>query len=86
MWRDPMDQLIQDLEERLPDQDADRCHGILPMEDFQEYLALCDTGTEEDVRHFEQHPSRRAYFERMSRPAEERKASKAAAKATPQEP
>ena len=56
------------------------------MEDFQEYLALCDTGTEEDVRHFEQHPSRRAYFERMSRPAEERKASKAAAKATPQEP
>ena len=49
-------------------------------------IGLWETGTEEDVRHFEQHPSRRAYFERRGRPDEKRHAAKAAAKAAEQEP
>ena len=32
-------------------------------------IGLWETGTEEDIRQFEQHPSRRAYFERTGRPA-----------------
>ena len=86
MWHDPMDELIKELEECLPSREDYTAYDTLSMEDFCAMIALWETGTEEDIRHFEQHPSRRAYFERMDRASKERQAAKEAAKGAPQEP
>ena len=67
MWHDPMDELIEELEERVPAVEADFWLSCPPLDEFQRWIEIEGNGTEEEIRLLRQEPRYKAYLERGSK-------------------
>jgi hypothetical protein len=70
LWRDPLDELIGDLERTLPP-DRGRDHlDLLPLEDMQKLICAILYGTEEDRARVEKEPGVQRVWRYLERLAE----------------
>ena len=68
MWHDPMDELIDELEARVPADVVDEAWlSCPPLEEFQRWLEIEQNGTEAEIRLLQQEPRYKAYIERGSK-------------------
>ena len=65
MWRDPLEELIDDLERVAPDPQC-AAGGLMPIEQLQQYTDIILYGTDEDVGRLEADPAYRACLTRWA--------------------